>query len=482
MIDRHPDPVSLNRFGRGKLRGAESRAVVRHLLNGCAVCRRVTRRFLPPALAGRPRPVEESGAVLSSDYSAAFERARRAVVLQQTALADEQCAASGLRSELASHPHDRQRILIANSARFQSWSLCEVLLDEAREQGFREPARALELARLGVDVAERLDGERYGEERVNDLAARAWATLANAQRVRSDFRSADDGFARARALLRQGTGDPLEKARLLLLEASLRSDQRRFVEAFRLLDRVIRLADRYGDRHLCGKALITKGLFYGYAGRLEAALQALEAGNARIDPAVEPRLVLAGRHNLILHLADSGRHEEALQLLERTRPLYCSSATAWGSCGSSGSRADGPGAGAGGQGRGALQPGAGGVRPARDRLRRGARLPRPRRDLRAAGTSRRDATAGGRDAADLPFPRRPPRGHGSAAWSSRRRRRWSASPSVSCASSSITSGGAGRAPASSSASAPDALPPSFQPSAPADRAALAFETMHAPCL
>lgn len=321
MADRHPDPVSLNRFGRGELPATESSAVVRHLLTGCAVCRRVTRRFLPPALAGRPR-LGEDGAVLSFDYSSAFERARRAVVLQQTALASEQCGASELLSELSSHPHDRQRLLVANSARFQTWSLCELLLDASREQAFREPARALELARLGVDVAERLDGRTYGEARVHDLSARAWATLANAERIRSDFRAADDGFAHARLLLRQGTGDPLEKARLLLLEASLRSDQRRFTEAFRLLDRVIRLAGRYDDLHLCGKALITKGLFFGYAGQHEAAIQALQEGNAKIDPAVEPRLVLAGRHNLILYLAESGRHEEALALLDGTRPLY----------------------------------------------------------------------------------------------------------------------------------------------------------------
>jgi hypothetical protein len=41
----HPAPDELHRFMRGALPGPEVRAVVRHLLTGCAECLQVTRRL-----------------------------------------------------------------------------------------------------------------------------------------------------------------------------------------------------------------------------------------------------------------------------------------------------------------------------------------------------------------------------------------------------------------------------------------------------
>jgi tetratricopeptide (TPR) repeat protein len=223
------------------------------------------------------------------------------------------------------HPLDRQRLLIANNLRFRTWALCELLLDSAREEGFHDPAKALELARLGALTAEHLDASLHGDGRARDLAARAWATLGNAERIRSDFHAAEKCFQRAERLLKQGTGDPLEKAGVLLLKASLLGNQQRFFEAFRVLDRVVSIGRKYGDLHLCGKAMITRGFLCAVAAHDAPETDAhrwLSEGLELVDPAAEPRLVVAARHNLILHLAECGRNAEALQLLEQTRPLY----------------------------------------------------------------------------------------------------------------------------------------------------------------
>ncbi len=342
--EAHPDRRSLEQLGRVHLPAVEIRSIIRHLLVGCQSCLRFTSHLLPAS--SRPlfehdswldldldggRAESDAGALdLAAaadlgelfDYTPAFAAVRRELARRRRDLAAEQSAAPSLLEELADQPFDRQWMLVRSDSRFHTWAFCDLLLEASREWGFQDPGRALELAELGAAVAGQLSHAIYGEARVSDLSARAWATLANAERIRSDFRSAEKGFVRAERLLKNGTGDPLEKARVLLLKASLRGNQQRFDEALRLLDRVSAIARRCGDLHLGGKALIARGFICGVAERPSAAIQALEEGIELLDEAAEPRLLVAARHNLMLYLNEMGRQDEALGLLEKTRPLY----------------------------------------------------------------------------------------------------------------------------------------------------------------
>jgi tetratricopeptide (TPR) repeat protein len=196
------------------------------------------------------------------------------------------------------------------------------VLETAREWGFQDPGRALDLSRIGAEIAERLDGAVYGAARVRDLAARAWSGLGGAQRIRGDFHAAEASFVRAEQRLKSGTGDLVEKAHVLLLKASLRGNQQRFREAFQLLDRVMSLGRRCEDDHLCGKALIMRGFLLGLANDPESAIRHLREGLAKVDPESDPRLVIVAQHNLTLYLAESGRYMEAMRLLDSARPLY----------------------------------------------------------------------------------------------------------------------------------------------------------------
>jgi tetratricopeptide (TPR) repeat protein len=321
MDSRHPHPALLNRFGRGRLQRRRSREVVRHLLTDCEDCRRVTTELLPPAAV--PADVEGVCETRPAEYGPAFDRSAREVERMRRVLAAERAAAPELMRELLALPLDRQRDAVtAAGSRYHTWGFCCLLLETAQEWGFQNPGRALDLAGLGAEIAERLDGGVYGEGRVRDMAARAWASLGGAQRIRGDFHAAEGSFVRAEQRLKQGTGDLVEKANVLLLKASLRGNQQRFREAFQLLDRVMSLGRRCEDEQLCGKALILRGFLLGLANDPEAAIRHLTEGLAKVDPATEPRLVIVAQHNLTLFLAEAGRYREAMRLLESARPLY----------------------------------------------------------------------------------------------------------------------------------------------------------------
>lgn len=324
-LDRqHPDPALLSRFGRGRLSRRRNREIVRHLLAQCANCRRMVARYLPPGPGRDAEPAASAAAENTRrlDYSAAFVQARRETERRQAGFLAERTAAPGLLAAFLEESPERQWARVATACGHHTWAFCELLLDTARELCFQDPVRALDLSKLGTEVASHVDAAAYGAARVHDLQARAWAGLANAQRIRADFRDAEESFAKAERLLKKGTGDPLEKANVLLLKSSLRGSQQRFREAFRMLDRVLAIGRRCGDSQLCGKALVIRGFFLGVANDPEAAIRHLTEGIRDVDPETDARLLVAAQHNLILFLAESGRYDEAMSLLESARPLY----------------------------------------------------------------------------------------------------------------------------------------------------------------
>jgi tetratricopeptide (TPR) repeat protein len=319
-IDEHPGSGVLARFGRGELTRTENRRIIRHLVAGCGRCLRFTSRFLP--LVAEPVALSGAEGASGAEYTEAFRNACRVVRESYHKLATERDEAPERLERLLGLPQQEATALALTEAQFRTWGVCEALLGRARALGYQDPSRSLALGRLGARIAEALDPDRYGAARILDLQGRAWGLLGNAQRILSDFREAERSFAEAEKRLARGTGDPVEKADLLLFKASLRGNQQRFREAFQLLDRVSAIGRRCGDRHLVGKSLITRGFIVGVANEHEAAIRLLREGLSLVDPTAEPRLAVAAHHNLILYLFEGGREEDALELLGRARPLY----------------------------------------------------------------------------------------------------------------------------------------------------------------
>ena len=293
----HPSSAEIHDLGRAALPRAKSHEVVRHLLTGCETCQQATTHLLPFLTSGSSSDRQQTRLAHSFDYTRAFEGARREFDARQVTWAAEQAEAPKLLRDLESHPFDRQKLMIENSGRFQSWALCELLLETSNHRVYQQVESARDLAQLALDLVQRLRTAtaNYGESRLNDLEARAWSTLANAQRVQSNEAAAEESFRAAARLLKNGTGDPLEAARTLLLKASLYGSQQRFTEALSLLDRVVTISRKGGDWELCSKALITKGFLHGLANDPEPAIRLLTEGIKLVDSGPSERSATAKR-------------------------------------------------------------------------------------------------------------------------------------------------------------------------------------------
>lgn len=313
----HPTRPVLERFVLGDLPAAEMRQVSQHLLNGCSECRQISAALWERGAAAVEPQVEEAPGRGGCDE--AIDRIFRVILAREAEVARERAQGRDLFDELMRHPPARQQMMVCNSARFRSRMLCEILLEQVHEAGFREPARAIELARLAVAVADRLDEPGDG---LQGLRARAWAQLGNALRISSDIAGADEAFETATGLLDPVRVTPHEIARVLDLEASLRKDQRRFAEATRLMDRVIATYRKLGQRALLGRSLQQKAAICGESGDPEGEIALLRRALELLNPEEEPRVFLAARHNLISALCACGRFREAFALLFHTRPLY----------------------------------------------------------------------------------------------------------------------------------------------------------------
>ena len=317
----HPDPGVLERFVLGQLSAPEMRETARHLLAGCPLCQEVTASLwepvdvceVPPALTA-----EEDAA-----YDAVLDRVFEKVVAAESRLAGERAAGRRLYEELLQCPAERRHLLLANCRRFRSRMLCERLVEASYEACFEDPRRAVEVARLAVEVVGYLEEEGCGgAEILAGLRVRAWAHLGNAYRTNFDLENSEASFATAESLLNEGPISLVEKAKVLSLMASWRKVQRRFAEALQIFDRVAAIYKRLGQWELLGRTLLQKALVCGEAGDGEGEMKLLRRALDLIDPQSDPRVFLAARHNLINALYESGRVREAFALLYHTRPLY----------------------------------------------------------------------------------------------------------------------------------------------------------------
>lgn len=297
----------------------ERRSLLEHVIP-CPSCRG---RFQRLVQRHQKKPAGEF------DYDPVLDRSEDVLEERSRRLEAERGKAPGLFVELTGHAPEQQELLLRNSPRFHTWGVFELLVERSLETSIKDPVGAEELARLALQVSDHLDSGYYGIGLVEDLRARAWAYLANSRRLRSDLRGAEEAFGRAEEHLRKGTQDPVERAILLDLKASLLRAQRRFDEALGDLRRAVSIFLQYGHPHRAGRSLLNMENVYHHMGDPEAAIPLLYRALELIDPEQEPRLLLCARHNLIDDLAEAGRFQEAQSLYRETRPFYRDFTDAW---------------------------------------------------------------------------------------------------------------------------------------------------------
>lgn len=247
------------------------------------------------------------------------------------ALTDSREKAPELWAELKPYRFEDQCQLIRVQRRFVTWGLCELFCKESARLAVIDPARAVESAELAVLISDLLkEGEPEKVPCLYQLRGYAWAHDGNARRVLGDLRNADESFSIADAWWEAGeaeVGDVLGYAPVILdHKASLRIAQRRFGEAFQVLDRLFSIhtqGDRpeHRDYHLAGRALVKKAMALEEMGESETAIDLLRRSEGLLDARRDPRLLLVLRHNLLWGLAQVERYDEAEALLPQVRAL-----------------------------------------------------------------------------------------------------------------------------------------------------------------
>lgn len=323
MAYPHLDPQLVERLMRDELSTGELKAIVWHLLERCPGCAQAAEESWVLAVDGVAEPA--AGSAIAAEGSAGvelrFDRVRRRVHSALQRLETERSQASELLAELKLLPVEHLCLQMRNNARYGSLALCDLMLERAWEIGLEEPKAALQVIDTLIEVASKLDLVSFGTELRHDLLARAWAYRGNALRILSDHRESEASFGRAEAHLGAGTGDLLEKARLLGLKASLRRSQRRLDEGNELLQRAVAIYLGTDEDHLAGRTMVLQAQVASEQDNPARAISLVKQALTLIDATREPRLVLCSQQNLVAELADLGLYQEATSLLPKTRRL-----------------------------------------------------------------------------------------------------------------------------------------------------------------
>lgn len=246
------------------------------------------------------------------------------------ALADSRLEAPELWAELQLYRFEDQYHLVRTHRRFVTWGLCELLCKESVRLTAVDPERAVESAEMAVLISDLLKEEEPERARhLYRLRGYAWAHDGNARRVQGDLRNADESFSIADAWWEAGVGlgdffgyEPM----FLELKSSMRINQRRFAEAFELLDRMYALyADgcpEHRDGHLAGRTLIKKALALAEMGEPEQAIGLLRNAEELVDAGRDLRLFVCLRHNLLWNLTTIEQYGEAKLMLPELAALF----------------------------------------------------------------------------------------------------------------------------------------------------------------
>jgi tetratricopeptide (TPR) repeat protein len=316
MAGGHIGEELLGRFLRAEASKAEAQQVLRHLLSRCPECLALSSRMTAElGLYSKTTTWEEA-------YEEVFAQALAFATQEEERLAVEKLRGWGQWAALEpANPQERFALVEADQ-RFHTYGFYQRLLEASRWYIRTDPAEAVDVVRLAIMVAERLDPARMGEKRVADLRAAAWASLGNARRLASDFEGARRAFNEAwRILEEEGTNDLLDRAHVIGLESGYMQDMGEFEIAEASLEEALEIYRQLRDSHLEGRTLLKMGDCIGQI-YPERGIDRIRQALPLIDVAKEPRLELCAQHDLAWFLNDSGRPEEALAVLDRARRVY----------------------------------------------------------------------------------------------------------------------------------------------------------------
>lgn len=220
-------------------------------------------------------------------------------------------------------PSERTVRISRALSRYRSPFLVDTLLSHSRGLLTTDPHEAYEWAESAHAVALRVPQDLFGASWAMTSLALAKAHRGNALRVQGEYLRASPLLEAALALFKsEGDGDPLVMAEIVALLATLRMDQRRHVEAERLLDRAERLYIEVDDPVLRAKILLKRAHLYAEMGRGGEAIAFTKDAMQTFAAKEERRLYLLAVQHLGHFLRDAGRFEEARDVLTAHTEYY----------------------------------------------------------------------------------------------------------------------------------------------------------------
>jgi tetratricopeptide (TPR) repeat protein len=318
MAERHVSADLFRRFLDGKVAKQEAKRIVRHLIHGCEDCLALSSRIVAEAGYWFPK----RGLVSEAEYEDAFASAFRFATAEERRAALARVRGWGQWAPLERFlPEERLQTVLAEK-HFHHWGFYRALLDAARRYSRTDPREAVNIVSLAMTVAELLDAATIGgPQALGDLRAMASGNMGNVKRLAGDLDGAREALNNAWALLEEGSGDPLERAHLLSLDASYARTVGEFEMAESILRDALHIYRSAGDLHMQGRILIQMGDAIGYINPARG-IEYIEEALGLVNTSREPRLELCAQHDLAFFLTDAGRPEEALAVFDRARPLY----------------------------------------------------------------------------------------------------------------------------------------------------------------
>ncbi|MEM7482075.1 MAG: hypothetical protein AAF481_12945 [Acidobacteriota bacterium] len=310
----------LDRLETGAAAPASRRRAVRHLLSHCPVCRRPRPAIgdsllLDGTREGAQEPLNE----YQSELDRAVVRMSRAIVPQILGRDEGLERARQLVTSLEHRPTEARRLVGETDPRLAG-ALVDVLIARSRDLRRGEPARSFQYAQWAEWASRR-------SEQI-EVRCRGLGELGNAQRILGDLNAAERSLDEALRLARRHRLDPLARAHLYSLRASLANYQRRFVEAVRWLRAAALIYHHYQDHAGSARALIKLGFVEAERGRTEAGIAATARALRSVLGLDAATLELLATHNLIYLTAELEEAAEAEHLLDRARPLIARQADA----------------------------------------------------------------------------------------------------------------------------------------------------------
>ncbi len=321
--DYHPSPEELEHFLLGEMSSRQAAPVLAHLMHGCTRCQTTMEPRVSVMFGGgrsAPEPSLQGGSEYDFPLFKALASARQYAATRAKTGDRLTSPAPSLKGLAALKSVERETP--DPQANERDWARCRRLIERCQSLRYSDPETMVLTATLAVVLTGRLSPGSFGLPALADLQAYALAERGNSQRIAENFVDAEADLAAAMERAGQGTSSPRLLAHLMDLTASLYTDQRRYDEALRLRDAVYAIHVKEGDRHLAGRALISKGFSLINALKAEEGIPFLTQGLGMIDAARDPKLVMSGVFNLIWSLAECGQAVQAEPLLNLSRGLF----------------------------------------------------------------------------------------------------------------------------------------------------------------